>query len=463
MSQLDVLNPYSLEKITSLPQVSREEAFAMLERADQLFQNRDRWLPKYKRIEILEKAAKIVASRVDELAKAAAEEGGKPLKDSIVEVNRAVSGIKVAIHELHHLSGKEIPMGLNAPSQHRRAFTTFEPRGVVMAISAFNHPFNLIVHQVVPAIAVGCPVLVKPASSTPISCKNLLEILYEAGLPQEWAQFALCKASVAEELVSDTRTSFLTFIGSAKIGWHLRSKLPPGATCALEHGGVAPVIMDASADFDKAIPLLTKGGFYHAGQVCVSVQRVYVPQTRLAEFTEKFTAAAKELKVGSALDPQTDVGPLIDPKEVERVDEWVQEAIKKGGKLLLGGKKISDTVYAPTIIENPSDDAKISQQEVFGPVVLVYSYRTINEAIERANALPVSFQAAVFSQDIDAALKCTNELNALAVMVNDHTAFRVDWMPFGGTKQSGLGFGGIGYTMEEMCNQKLTVFHSQSL
>ena len=270
MNELEVFAAYDGSSIATFRTHDEESALKMMEKSYSLFRDRKSWLRLKDRITILEKAQKIVMERREQLAMDAAKEGGKPLSDSLVEVDRAADGIKVAIKEITHLHVTEIPMGLTASSEGRIAYTRRDPRGVVLAISAFNHPFNLIVHQVIPAVAAGCPVIVKPAPTTPISCKNLVEILYEAGLPEEWCQMVICENDVAEKLVTNPRTAFLTFIGSAKVGWYLRSKLPPGATCALEHGGAAPAIIDKTADLDKTISLLVKGGFYHAGQVCFS-------------------------------------------------------------------------------------------------------------------------------------------------------------------------------------------------
>ena len=463
MEKIKVLNPYDLSLIEEVPRTSEPEALEILETSYQRFTDRKCWIPMYRRIEILEKAVEIIKRKASELARTAAREGGKPLVDSVVEINRAMEGIKVAVKELQHFGGREIPMNLTRSSANRMAYTMKEPRGVVMAISAFNHPFNLIVHQIIPAVAVGCPVIVKPASATPLSCRNLVDILYEAGLPREWCRMVLCTNQVAEKIIADRRTAFLTFIGSAKVGWYLRSKLAAGADCALEHGGAAPVIFDASADMDQAMPLLVKGGFYHAGQVCVSVQRVYVHRDIVEAFARKMTVLAQQLLVGDPLDEKTEVGPLITTEEVDRVHSWVMEAAGKGGKILCGGKKISNTCYEPTVILNPAEDARVSQDEIFGPVVCIYSCKDRDEAIARANQLDYCFQAAVFTRDLEGALDTVKKLSAMAVMVNDHTAFRVDWMPFGGHRKSGLGVGGIGPAMHEMTVEKLMVIKSETL
>jgi acyl-CoA reductase-like NAD-dependent aldehyde dehydrogenase len=257
--------------------------------------------------------------------------------------------------------------------------------------------------------------------------------------------------------------NYFSFIGSSKVGWELKSKLAPGARCALEHGGVTPVIVEQDADLQEVLPALLKGGFYHAGQVCVSVQRVYAHSNLAAALATQLAALASKLVVGNQMDSATEVGPLILPTEVDRVEKWVNEAVEAGAKVLCGGKRISDSCYAPTVLFNPPLNAKVSTQEVFGPVVCVYSCDSTNDAIELANSLDVHFQAAVFTKNLDQALHSFKKLNASAVMINDHTAFRVDWMPFGGRSSSGIGIGGIEHTMKEMTQEKLMVIKSQAL
>jgi acyl-CoA reductase-like NAD-dependent aldehyde dehydrogenase len=320
-----------------------------------------------------------------------------------------------------------------------------------------KHGKNLIVHQVAPAVAVGCPVLVKPADDTPLSCKAFVEILYEAGLSEEWCRFVACDIPTAEKMVTDPRVAFFSFIGSAKVGWMLRSKLAPGARCALEHGGAAPVIVADSADMGAMIPSLLKGGFYHSGQVCVSVQRVFVPEGHAEDIAQALAEGASKLVVGNAIEEQTECGPLIRPREVDRVAAWVDEARTGGARILSGGEKLSATTYAPTVLLNPPKDAKVSTMEIFGPAICVYASEALDQAIQQANALPFAFQASVFTKNLDTAMKAVRELDATAVMVNDHTAFRVDWMPFAGRRQSGYNTGGIGYTMHDMTQDKMAV------
>jgi acyl-CoA reductase-like NAD-dependent aldehyde dehydrogenase len=460
----EVLSPWDLSQVGDVPTVDSSGAEQAMQTAWTVFRDRKQWLPCEQRIRVLERTAEIMTERFEQLAFEAASEGGKPLLDSKVEVARAIDGVKNVVECLRSESGTEIPMNLNAASSHRLAFTRKEPIGVVMAVSAFNHPLNLIVHQVAPAVATGCPVIVKPAEDTPVSCFRFVEILREAGLPETHCQAVMTRdLSVASQLVTDARVGFFSFIGSAKVGWMLRSQLAPGARCALEHGGAAPVIIAEDADLGDTLPLIAKGGFYHAGQVCVSVQRVFAHRSIAREVAETLVNLSDRMVIGDPTLETTEVGPLIRPREVDRVESWVSEAIDAGAQCLSGGERLSETCYKTTVLFEPPSECKVSQLEIFGPVVCVYAYDDIDEAIQRANSLDVAFQASVLTRDIDTAMHCYQNLDASAVMVNDHTAYRVDWMPFAGLRQSGLGIGGIPYTFEDMQIDKMMVLRSKSL
>ena len=463
MTKLEVTSPFDGKVLGSVSFNTKEEVLLAIDLAKDTFLNKKEELPNYRRVEILEKVIEIMNSQIEELTNLCASEGGKPYIDSKVEVIRAINGVKLAIEYLGSYEGKEIAMGHTLSSANRMAYTFKEPIGVVAAISAFNHPLNLAVHQIIPALAVGCSVIIKPASKTPLSALKLIEILKEAGLPLGWAQAVVCDRLSAELLASSSKIDFLTFIGSADVGWNLNSKVSRGTRVALEHGGVAPVIIEKDANVDELIPSIGKGGFYHAGQVCVSVQRVYVQEDILEDLALKLSKYAQNLVVGNQMDKNTQVGPLISNEEVNRVEAWIEEAVQKGGEVICGGKRISSSCFEATVIINPSDDALVSTKEVFAPVICLYSFKDIDEAFKRANALEVSFQASIFTKDIDTALNAVKKLNATAVMVNDHTAFRVDWMPFGGAKSSGLGLGGIKNSMDEMSNEKLMVIKSNVL
>ncbi|MFC4995170.1 aldehyde dehydrogenase family protein [Rubritalea tangerina] len=456
---LKVYSAYQQELIAELPLLDDSAIDKALTTARTLADDKHNQLPAWERHSILKRAAELMLEHRNTLAQQAAREGGKPWADTMVEVNRAIEGVKLAAEAINSLTGSPVPMGHTPASAHRLAHTSREPIGVVVAISAFNHPLNLIVHQVATAVAAGCPVIVKPAGTTPLSCIAFRDILIDAGLPTDWCQVALCKAPVAESLATDPRVNFLSFIGSGRVGWSLRSKIAPGTRCALEHGGVAPAIIEPDADLKKVVPSLTKGGFYHAGQVCVSVQRVYIQQTILYQLAELLKEAAEQLIVGDPLEHETQVGPLITPNEVQRVHQWVEEAIEEGASLLCGGEILSETTYAPTILLSPNKNSKVSTQEVFGPVLCLYGYENLDHAIQDANGLNVAFQSSIFTQDIDTAMQAASQLDATAVMINDHTAFRVDWMPFGGRKTSGLGLGGIEQTVHDMTQEKMILIN----
>ena len=419
--------------------------------------HKDDCLSMNERVRILQKLAKLVDAEHEEFSRLIANEGGKPIRDARVEVTRAVNGIYIAITEIENSKGIEIPMDLSAAGAGHEAFTILEPIGVVVAVSAFNHPLNLSIHQIIPAVATGCPVIIKPASVTPLCCLRLAELIKQAGLPDGWVQVALTNRENSEKLVTDQRVGFFSFIGSAKVGWYLKSKLAPGTRCALEHGGVAPLILDEYADEEGFVNGVVKASMYHSGQVCVSVQRVYVPKAREQELAQKIADIASIQVVGDAINEDSDLGPLILPKETDRIEAWVDEAIKEGAQLITGGKRINEVSYEPTVLLNPAKDSKVSTQEVFGPIVCIYGYQSIDAAIEQANSLDVSFQSSIFSDNMALAMDVAKKFEASAVMINDYTTFRVDWMPFAGRKHSGYGIGGIGYSMRDMLEHKMIV------
>ena len=461
---MQVSAPYDRTVIAEVETVETNHIEQAMDIAYALYRNKKGWMPLHKRIEILEKTAMIMSEEQDQLALEAAREGGKPLVDSKVEVARAIDGIHLCVETLKTDQGDVIPMGMSQSSEKRIAITQKEPIGVVVAVSAFNHPLNLIVHQVAAAVAAGCPVIVKPAEDTPLSCLSFVRILWQAGLPTEWCQAVIPESvAVAEKLVTDERVGFFSFIGSAKVGWMLRSKLAPGVRCALEHGGVAPVIVAEDADLELAIPKLGKGGFYHAGQVCVSVQRIFAHANLFDSVVEKLSKYAEQQCIGDPTLEDTDVGPLIRPAEVQRIEAWVKEALSEDAECIVGGNTISETCYECTVLSNPSSGSKVSTAEIFGPVVCAYRYEDLETALQQANALPFSFQAAVFTSNIDTAMQIYKDIDASAVMLNDHTAFRIDGMPFAGLKQSGLGVGGIPYTIEDMQVNKMLVMNSPKL
>lgn len=461
-SDIEVRSPYDQSLLAELSYHSSSEVEAKVQRAYQLAAAR-KPLPKTQRIAIFERLLQLLATQRDELSRLIAREGAKPLKDAKVEADRAQQGVKAAIAALYQWGGHEVPMGLTAASEHRLAFTRREARGLVLALSAFNHPLNLLVHQVIPALAVGCPVLLKPAAKTPLSCMRFLELLTAAGLPEDWCQFLLVPNELSESLARDARLAALSFIGSAKVGWHLRSLLAPGVHCMLEHGGTAPVIISEEADIEAAIGPLVRGAFYHAGQVCVSVQNIFVHEKVMDSFAASFKAATLRLKVGDPLDPATDIGPLIRAEEVERVQSWVDEAIRAGAKPLLRGERWGKQGLSPSILVDAPFESSFYAAELFGPAVGLYRFRDLEAVIERLNASPFAFQASIYTQNIDKALRFAEAVQAASIMVNEPTTFRSDWMPFGGQKHSGQGVGGILPSMIELSHEKLVLVQSRGL
>lgn len=446
--------------IQVVPKTCADSADTMLARVETVWCSPAGPLPVWRRIESLRTLMGLMVRGGGDFAALITAEGGKQLVDARAKVKRAIHGVDLAAIELSNEGGREIPMGVTQAGAGRLAFAIKEPIGIVVVVSAFNHTLNLIVHQVIPAVATGCPVTVKPAGPPPLNCLRLVELLCMAGLPAGWCQVCVCDNDVAEKLVANSRVAFFSFIGSSRVGWHLRSKLAPGTRCALEHGGAAPVIVSDDADFEMMLPLLVKGGYYHAGQVCVSIQRIFVDNAVKADFVERYRTQVARLTVGDPASASTEVGLFIRPGEVDGVERWVNETIDAGAQCIEGGARMSERVFAPTVLVDPPGNVSVSTSEMFAPVTCVYGFAEMDEAIARANALHVAFQVAVFKWNIHRAFHAVRRLDTTAVMVNDHTAFRIDWMPFAGRRTSGLGVGGIGHTMADMSQDKMMVINA---
>jgi acyl-CoA reductase-like NAD-dependent aldehyde dehydrogenase len=413
----------------------------------------------YERSEILKKTAQNLQEIQDQLAFVIASEGGKPLKDAKVEVQRAIGTLELCAEETLRLSGETIPMERSSSGKDHISFTMRDPIGPVLAISAFNHPLNLIAHQVGCALAAGCCVVLKPAPATPMSAHFLEEALKKAGLPSGGLRVVLAEIPLVEKLVSSPVFDYVSFIGSAKVGWNLRKILAPGTRLALEHGGQAPALIREDADIDHAVTTLTRGAFYHAGQVCISTQIIYVHESLFKNFLQKFKESALNLKVGNATDIETDVGPLIRTSEVTRLQSWIEEAIQQGASCELGNK-ISGNLkqyLSPTILSNVPSHSKLMTEEAFGPVVCVNSFRDENQVLDDINSSDYLFEASLFTKNISRALQIAKKISTMTFVINNHTAFRVDQMPFGGHKKSGLGMGGVKYSIEEMTRLKQVI------
>jgi acyl-CoA reductase-like NAD-dependent aldehyde dehydrogenase len=416
-------------------------------------------LKPFERSRILREVAGKIKDNLDHLAWVIACEGGKPLKDSVQEVSRAALTLELCAEETLRLEGEVIPMERTPAGVDHIAFTMRGPIGAVLAISAFNHPLNLIAHQVGCAIGSGCSVVLKPAPATPLSAYYLEYFFTQSGLPEGCLRVIHASIPQIQTLVSSPSFDFVSFIGSANVGWELRKLIAPGTRLSLEHGGHAPAIVGEDADLELAAKALTRGAFYHAGQVCISTQIIYTHKNIYDQFVDRFRENVLKLVTGPATDPTTDVGPLIRPEEVKRLESWIDEALKKGAKLLTGhtvsGNR--DQYLSPTVLLNTPRDCRLIKEEAFGPVVSIISYDNEEELLRVINQSDFIFEASLFTKDISRAMRIAKDISTMTFVINNHTAFRVDHMPFGGHKKSGLGMGGVRYAMEEMTRVKQVI------
>lgn len=459
---IPVFAPYDLELISEITLNTDIEVEGVLNKGYALAQGHGLF-PKHRRVEFLERLQMKLKERSSVLVEMIAKEGGKPIKDAQVEVSRAIEAVRTAIGALHQWHGQEVPMGFNENSSQVLAFTRREPRGLVLAISAFNHPLLHPVHQVVPALAIGCPVIIKPSLKTPLTSKLLVGILSECEMPEDWCQLLLTDDNKTEKIAADPRLSVLSFIGSPKVGWRLRSQAAPGVHVLLEHGGTAPVVVCEDADIEGAVRSLARGAFYHAGQVSVSVQNIFVHGSIIKPFTESLVQATESMRVGNPLDPATDIGPLIHPREVDRVERWVDDAIRHGAQVKLKGQRLEKSCLTPTILCEAPFRGPFYEEEIFGPAVGIYSFHELESCMTRINNSRFAFQASIYTQNLDRALRFVERVPAGAVLINESTAFRADWMPSSSLKHSGQGVRGVLPSMMELSYEKLVVTRSISL
>jgi acyl-CoA reductase-like NAD-dependent aldehyde dehydrogenase len=449
MEWLEVRSPYSGEVVGRVPQSGADDARRAIDAAARALENP---LPAHKRAEILVKAAGLIGRRHEEVARTISNEAGKPIKAARVEATRAMSTYTFAAVEARKLVGDMIPMDAAQAGEGKLAFTLRRPVGVVGAISPFNFPCNLVAHKIAPALAAGCPVVLKPASATPLSALLLAELEHEAGLPEGWLTVLVGPAAeIGDVLVEDERVRLITFTGSSEVGWKLQERAPRKRV-KLELGNSTPVIVAADADVETAAAKLAGNAFSFAGQSCISVQRIYVERPAWDRFVGAFVPKVEALNVGDPADDDTDVGPVIDAGARERILEWIAES---DGEVLAGGEQ--DGLIKPTVIANVSDDAKVSCQEVFGPVVVVNAIDSVDEGIARANGTRYGLQAGVFTASLDTALSAAERLEFGGVTVNEAPTFRSDQMPYGGVKDSGNTREGPAYAVREMTEEHLVV------
>jgi len=459
-AQLEVKNKYNGEVIGVLPTARKEDldvALAAAERAEDMMAD----LPAHKRASILLRTAELMRERADDLAKTVAAEAGKALKFARAEVERAASVFTIAAEEAKRLHGETIPLDAVPSGDGYFGYWTRRPVGVIAAISPFNFPLNLVAHKVAPALAAGNTLVPKPATTTPLAAVKLCQILQEAGLPAGAINLVVGSGgTVGEWLITDERVDKITFTGSPEIGRHILA-VAGIKKVTLELGNNSPVVVAPDADLDFVAKRCALGAFYNSGQVCISVQRIYSQKQVFEPFSEKFVKATEAMVVGDPLDERVDVGPMIDSKEVDRIESWVKEAQGSGASVLTGGRR-DGTVYYPTILSNVDADMKVIAEETFGPVASVISSDDFESALQQANDSKFGLQVGVFTNDVNRVFKAVRKLNFGGVIVNDTPNFRADHMPYGGNRQSGLGREGVKFAMEDMTNIQLVAIRLNS-
>jgi acyl-CoA reductase-like NAD-dependent aldehyde dehydrogenase len=447
---LEVRSPYSGDVVGRVAKAGAAETKRAVDAAEHAMREP---LPAHKRAEILVKVAGQLGRRHDEVARLISDEAGKPMKAARVEAKRAMSTYTFAAVEARTLAGEMVPMDAAQAGEGKLAFTLRIPRGVVGAISPFNFPCNLVAHKIAPALAAGCAVVLKPASATPLSALLLAELMHDAGLPPGWLNVVAGSSSeIGDVLIDDDRVAALTFTGSGDVGWKLKERAPRKHV-ALELGNATPVIVCADAPGGTAATLAANA-FSFAGQSCISVQRIYVLADAWDDLVAEFVPKVEALQVGDPADEETDVGPVIDGDARERILAWVEEA---DGEILTGGDTTDEGLIRPTVIANPSPEAKVSCEEVFGPVVTLTRVKSLDEAIDLANSTRYGLQAGVFTASLKDALEAARRLEFGGVTINEAPTFRADQMPYGGVKASGNTREGPAYAVHELTEEQLVV------
>lgn len=459
-NKIDVLNPFDQSVVDTVPAGSSEDVKEAIKIAQKGYEiNRD--LPVHKRISILKKTAELMQERYEDLAKTIASEGSKTIKEARKEVGRAINTITISAEEARRINGETIPFDSAPGSENRVGYYYRFPIGIIGAITPFNDPLNLVAHKLGPAIAGGNSVVLKPATVTPLSALKLGECLLDAGLPGEILSIVTGYGSeIGDALVTDERVRMISFTGGVEAGEKIANKAGL-KKIGMELGSNSPVIVMNDCNLDEAVESCVSGSFWAVGQNCIGVQRIYIQKDIYEEFKGKFIERTQKYKTGYQLDEETDMGPMITEKDAERVIDWINDAVKKGATALTGGTRIGSLVQ-PTVLENVSDDARLDCEEIFGPTVNLYPFNTIDEAIEKANKVDYGLHGAIFTNDLNTAFYAIKKMEVGGIMINDSTDYRVDLMPFGGVKKSGLGREGIRYALEEMTEPKVVCFNLPS-
>ncbi len=455
---LEVRNKYSGEVMGTIPEARREDVDAAVgaaQKAAEVMAD----LPAHRRGEILRRAAELIQQRREEFARTIAAEAGKALKFARIEVDRGITTFTVASEEAKRIHGETVPMDAVPAGEGYFGFWVRRPVGVVAAITPFNFPLNLVAHKVAPALAAGNSVVLKPASTTPLTAVLLCQVLQEAGLPPGALNLVVGPGStVGEWLVADPRVAKVSFTGSPAVGRRITERAGIKKV-TLELGNTSPVIVAPDVDLDFVARRCAVGAYYNSGQVCISVQRIYADRRAYEPFLDRFVQASEDMVVGDPLDERVDVGPMIDEGEARRIEAWVEEALAGGARVLTGHRR-QGAVYWPTVLTEVRPEMKVVAQEAFAPVASVIRADDFEQALEQANATEYGLQAAVFTRDVDRVLQAIRRLNFGGVIINDTPAYRVDHMPYGGVRGSGIGREGVRYAIEEMTNIQMVVIRT---
>jgi acyl-CoA reductase-like NAD-dependent aldehyde dehydrogenase len=454
---IDVIDKYTGEVIGTLTVASGADVARATQAAKKAFAVYGEY-PAHRRAKILTKTAELLHAHQEEIATIICREAGKAWKYSMAEVSRSVETFTFAAEEAKRIHGETIPMDASTAGENRMGFYFRTPVGVIGAITPFNFPLNLVAHKVAPALAAGNTVVLKPAHETALTAVKLGEILEEAGLPK--GAFNLVHGEgrvVGEALVRDKVPAKLTFTGSPSVGAHILS-VAGLKRVTLELGNNSGTIVEPDADLDKAVPRCVVSAFANSGQICISLQRLYVHETIAGDFTERLVAATAALKVGNPLDKDCDVGPMISEKEAERAEQWIKDAVAEGARLRIGGKRKGRVLW-PSILTDTRPDMKVMCEEAFAPIVSVVTYRDFDEALALLNDSPFGLQAGIYTQDIRKAFAAVKKVDVGGLMINDTSIFRVDHMPYGGNKLSGIGREGVRFAIEEMTNLRMVCFN----
>ncbi|MFC4559097.1 aldehyde dehydrogenase family protein [Virgibacillus kekensis] len=457
--KLEVLNKHTGKTYAEVSKAGEEEVDQAVKSAQKAYKSNG--LSAYDRFEVLKKVSELLQENKEEFALSIVQEAGKPLKQAQTEVDRAAQTFELSAEEAKRLSGHGVPVNAAPGSENRMAFTIKMPVGVVGAISPFNFPLNLVAHKIAPAIAAGNAVVLKPASATPTTALRLARLFEEAGLPAGLLNVVVGSGStVGKQMQKDERISLYTFTGSAEVG--LKIKQNTGLNkLILELGNNSPVIVDKEADVAQAATNIAQKGFAYAGQVCISVQRVYVHESVKKDFQEKLLEAMKELKVGDPNDKDTDVGPMISEDEAKRAEDWVEDAKENGAEVLTGGERKGPLFY-PTVLTNVTKNMKVVYDEIFAPVVSLLPYNDLEACIDELNESPYGLQGGIFTKNLDTAFYAARKVEVGGLMINDSSQYRVDLMPYGGVKDSGWGKEGPKYSIDEMTEERLVVMNLEN-